>query len=415
MKKLEKFSMGTGDRFGQQGQAQLKAMIQARAAGAEIAIVWNKSYREHSIIHTEPASVRREAEEAVKALGWNGAYHVDADHISLKTVDLFMESSDFFTLDVADYLGKPPAEADLEVFVKKYSSYIGMLKVPGIERTMEITADKLRAIGNRYLFAVQEAAAIYRKIEAAKGKDAFITEVSMDETDTPQTPDELFFILGMIADAGIPAQTIAPKFTGRFNKGVDYVGNVSQFNKEFEDDVLVIKLAVATFGLPGTLKLSVHSGSDKFSLYPGIQAAVRKHGAGLHLKTAGTTWLEELAALAETGGEGLKIAIEVYSKALGRFDELCGPYASVIDIKHDKLPSVAEVNNWDGRMFSRALTHDRSCPDFNPNFRQLLHVGYKVASEMGERYTDALSKHSDAVGARVTANLFEKHVKKIFL
>jgi len=415
MKTLEKFSMGTGDRFGRQGEAQLSAMMKARAAGAEVAIVWNKSYREHSIIHTEPASVRLEADAAVKALGWTGGYHVDADHIGLKTVDIFMDSSDFFTLDVADFTGKPASGADIEAFVKKYSAYIGELKVPGIAAAIEVTESKLRTIGEKYLLAVQEAAAIYRKIEAAKGKDSFITEVSMDETDAPQTPDALFFILAMIADAGIPAQTIAPKFTGRFNKGVDYVGNVEGFNKEFEEDVLVVQHAIRTFGLPSSLKLSIHSGSDKFSIYPGIRAAIRKHNAGLHLKTAGTTWLEELVGLAEAGGEGLGIAKEVYANALGRFDELCVPYATVIDIDRSRLPSAAEVNSWDGPKYARTLRHDPGCPDFNANFRQLIHVGYKVASEMGERYTGALEKYRDLVGHHVTENIFERHIKKLFL
>src|SRR5207248_5921456 len=142
----------------------------------------------------------------------------------------------------------------------------------------------------------------------------------------------------MIAREGIPAQTIAPKFTGRFNKGVDYVGNLAQFEKEFDEDLFVIAFAISEFGMPSTLKLSVHSGSDKFSLYPIINRLLKKHDAGLHVKTAGTTWLEEVIGLAESGGEGLEIAKEVYSGAFDRFDELTGPYATVIDIDKAKLP-----------------------------------------------------------------------------
>lgn len=107
---------------------------------------------------------------------------------------------------------------------------------------------------------MQEAGKIYRHIEAAKGAGNFITEVSMDETDLPQSPVELLFILAGIADEKIPAQTIAPKFTGRFNKGVDYVGDVGQFAKEFEQDLAVISFAVKQFGMSENLKLSVHSG-----------------------------------------------------------------------------------------------------------------------------------------------------------
>src|SRR2546430_16215691 len=119
----------------------------------------------------------------------------------------------------------------------------------------------------------------------------------MDETDSPQTPPELLVILAAIADEGIPAQTIAPKFTGRFNKGVDYVGDLAQFEKEFHDDLAVIAFAIARYGLLANLKLSVHSGSDKFSIYAPIRRALRRTGAGLHVKTArgdpagGMRWL----------------------------------------------------------------------------------------------------------------------------
>ena len=120
----------------------------------------------------------------------------------------------------------------------------------------------------------------------------------------------------------MPIQTIAPKFTGRFNKGVDYVGDLAQFEREFNDDLCVIAHAVKQYGLPANLKLSVHSGSDKFSIYPAIRRALAKHGAGVHVKTAGTTWLEEVIGLAEAGGAGLALAKEIYAEALSHMDEL---------------------------------------------------------------------------------------------
>ena len=163
----------------------------------------------------------------------------------------------------------------------------------------------------------------------------------MDETDSPQTPSELLVILAALADEGIPVQTIAPKFTGRFNKGVDYVGDVAQFEREFNEDLAVVAYAVKQYGLPANLKLSVHSGSDKFSLYAPIRRALARFGAGLHLKTAGTTWLEELIGLAEAGGSGLALAKEIYAEALDHVEELCAPYATVIDIDSQRLPSAA--------------------------------------------------------------------------
>jgi len=412
---LEKYSFGIGDRFCHQGKAQLSAIIKAKEQGLNITPVWNKSHREHTIIGTVPADTRREALDAVKALQWDGPYFVDADHIGPGNVDLFIESSDFFTLDVADFIAQPADKGDVDAFVKKYGRYIGSLAVEGIERNLDITKEQIRAIAGKFLLAVRQAGEIYRYIAEAKGADSFITEVSMDETDQPQTPVEMLFILAAIADEGIPAQTIAPKFTGRFNKGVDYVGDISVFAKEFEEDLAVVNFAVREFGLPANLKLSIHSGSDKFSIYGPIARALKKFDAGLHVKTAGTTWLEELIGLAMAAPDGLSIAKDVYSKALLRFGELCGPYATVIDIDTAELPTEDEVDNWDGQTFASALRHDQSCEQYNPNFRQLLHVAYKIAAEMGTRFTNALDRHEEIIAQNVAENIYERHVRPVFM
>ena len=412
---LEKYSFGIGDRFCHQGKAQLSALIKAKEQGLSITPVWNKSHREHTIIGTTPADTRQEALDAIKALQWDGPYFVDADHIGPGNVDLFIESSDFFTLDVADFITQPAEKADVDAFVKKYGKYIGSLAVEGIERNLDITEERIRTIAGKFLLAVRQAGGIYRHIAEAKGADSFITEVSMDETDQPQTPVEMLFILAAIADEGIPAQTIAPKFTGRFNKGVDYVGDVTAFAKEFEEDLAVVAFAIREFGLPENLKLSIHSGSDKFSIYAPIAQALKKFDAGLHVKTAGTTWLEELIGLAMAGGDGLSIAKEVYAKALHRFGELCGPYATVIDIDTAELPTTEEVDEWDGLSFASALRHDQSCEQYNPNFRQLLHVAYKIAAEMGTRFSDALDKHEAIIAQNVAENIYERHIRPVFM
>jgi tagaturonate epimerase len=412
---LPKYSMGIGDRFARQGKAQLAAFVKAKALGVDVTPVWNKSNREHLIVHSEPASVRAEADAAVKALGWREPYFVDADHIGLKTVDGFLASSDFFTIDVADFIGKAAPEDDTRAFAAAHAPSAGSLRVPGVERALDVTAERIESIARKYLYAVKEAGNVYRHIERAKGAGNFIAEVSMDETDQPQTPVELLFILAAIGREPVPVQTIAPKFTGRFNKGVDYVGDLAQFEREFTEDLAVIAYAVKEFGLPADLKLSVHSGSDKFSIYPAIRRTIRKTGAGLHIKTAGTTWLEELIGLASAGAEGLTIAKDIYAQALGRFDELCGPYASVIDIDRAKLPSADDVSDWDGERYAQTLRHDQASPRYNPHFRQLLHVGYKVAAQMGERYTNALEANEQVVAKNVTENLFDRHLKRVFI
>jgi len=414
-KTIEKYSFGIGDRFARQGKAQLEALIKAKGQGTSIVPVWNKSFREHNIIHTQPGTVRVEADAAVKALGWKDSYYVDADHIGMKTVDLFLDASDFYTLDVADFSGKSADDASIKAFVQANRKFVGKLAIPGIDKPLEITETLIEGAARKYLLAIQEAGKIYRHVESKKGKGNFITEVSIDETDLPQIPVEMLFILSAIAKEGIPAQTVAPKFTGRFNKGVDYVGDVKQFEKEFNDDLCVIAFAVKEFGLPSNLKLSVHSGSDKFSIYEPIKRAIKKHDTGLHLKTAGTTWLEELIGLACAEGEGLKISKEVYRKAFGRYDELCGPYASVIDIDKKKLPSPDDVDKWDGKKYAETLRHVQSNPAYNLHFRQLLHVGYKVAAEMGDRYYQAVENNEKVIAQNVFENLWDRHIKRVFI
>ena len=412
---LGKFSFGLGDRFGHQGKAQLQACILATELGAEVVPVWNKSNREHSFIGTEPSSLRAEADAAVKALGWKKSYHVDADHIRLETVDRFIAPSDFFTIDVADSIGKPATGADVKVFVERHPELIGKISVPNIDHPLDIARAEVERVANKFLLAVQDAGKIYRHIAKAKGEGNFITEVSLDETDTPQTPHELLIILAALADEKIPLQTIAPKFTGRFNKGVDYVGDVRQFEKEFNQDLAVIAFAIRQYGLPASLKLSVHSGSDKFSIYEPMRRALRKFNAGVHIKTAGTTWLEELIGLAEAGGDGLEIAKEIYAYAIGHVDEFCAPYAAVIDIDKARLPAAAAVNGWTSKQFVSALRHDQKNPAFNPSFRQLLHVSFKVAAGKGERYLNALKKHEAIIARNVTENLFDRHMKPLLL
>ncbi|MHC4122896.1 MAG: tagaturonate epimerase family protein [Planctomycetota bacterium] len=412
---LGKYSFGLGDRFGHQGQAQLQAVIKAKSQGLDITPVWNKSHREHMIIKTIPQDVRIEADKAVSQLNWDGSYYIDADHISLKNVDLFLDSSDFFTLDVSEFINRQADEKDIADFVARYKKYTPSVSIPHINQKIHITVGQIEQIARKFLLAAKESGRIYRHIEAAKGHGVFLTEVSMDETDSPQTPVEMLFILAALADEQIPVQTIAPRFTGRFNKGIDYVGDINQFAAEFEQDLAVIVFAIDEFDLPEDLKLSVHSGSDKFSIYEPMRKAIRKFDTGLHLKTAGTTWLEELIGLAYAQGEALEIAKQIYKEALSRFDELCSPYAPVIDINRANLPSLEVIDRCSGDDFAQMLRHDRFCDKYNADFRQLLHVAYKVAAEMGKTYTDALQRYSDVISKGVTENIYSRHIAPLFI
>jgi hypothetical protein len=411
---LPKYSVGVGDRFAHQAKAQLAACLRAADAGVTVAPVWNKSNREHTIIHSEPQTTREAADAAVHTLGWKHPFFCDADHVGVATVDRFLAPCDFFTLDVAEQIGTHTDDAAIDAFVAHHPELHGRIELPGVE-PFEIAGGFVRATAEKYLGAVEQAFRIYSKIVAAKGPGQFVTEISMDETDAPQTPAELLVILAAVADLGIPIQTIAPKFTGRFNKGVDYVGDLAKFSREFSDDIAVIAYAVKHYGLPANLKLSVHSGSDKFSIYKPIREAMLKADAGVHLKTAGTTWLEELIGLAEAGGDGLAMAKEVYAEAFAHRDELCAPYAAVIDIDPAKLPTPDEVDGWSSDAFTGALRHDQKSPHYNQSFRQLLHVGFKVAAKMGPRYLRLLETNEAVIAKNVTGNLFDRHIAPLFL
>jgi hypothetical protein len=133
------------------------------------------------------------------------------------------------------------------------------------------------------------------------------------------------------------------------------------------------------------------------------------------LKTAGTTWLEELIGLAEAGGAGLALAKEIYAYALEHVDELCAPYASVIDIDKAELPSVSAVKGWRGEQFASALRHIPGHPEFNASFRQLLHVSFKLAAKAGDRYTGLLTANETIVAKNVTENIFDRHMLPLFV
>src|SRR5918911_808829 len=130
--RLEKYSFGVGDRFAHQAKAQLRACVLAADRGVDVTPVWNKSHREHTIVGSRPPSVLAAAREAVRELDWTKPFHVDADHIRLDIVDAFIETSDFYTLDVAESIGQPADAKTVEAFVNRHPELIDRLLIPGI-------------------------------------------------------------------------------------------------------------------------------------------------------------------------------------------------------------------------------------------------------------------------------------------
>ena len=135
----------------------------------------------------------------------------------------------------------------------------------------------------------------------------------------------------------------------------------------------------------------------------------------MHLKTAGTTWLEEVIGLAESEGSGLEMAKEIYLSALDRYDELTVPYDTVLNIDRSKLPAKEEISSWNGDQFSTALRHDQQNDSYNPHFRQLIHTAYKVAAEKGDDFLNELKKNAEIIGKNVYQNIFERHIKPLYI
>jgi hypothetical protein len=412
---IEKYSFGTGDRFGRQGAAQLAAIMEMNRLGVPVVPVWNKSNREHHYIGSSPAAVPEIVRQAVSEAGYAGRYHIDADHVQIDTIDKFVPHCDFFTLDVARHIGEPYDASGMHEFLHATRKFRGDFTLPVTGEVFRVTDEYLGEVARKYLKAMSEVGKMYRYLRQVKGEGWFITEVSVDESDEVQSPVDLFFILAMLRVYDVEVQTLAPRFPGLLAKGIDYVGNVSGFMRAFEQNVAVVIRAQQEFALPASLKLSIHTGSDKFSLYPGMGAVIRKHNAGIHLKTAGTTWLEEVAGLALSGGAGLDMAKDIYRRSFAQYRELAQPYAGLLFFDPEMLPPVETVDSWNAEAFAAAITHDPANPAYNMHFRQLIHIGYRNAADKGEEYLHALDKNREVVAARVTHNLLSRHMKPLFL
>lgn len=413
-KALGKYSVGVGDRFGRAGVAQLGAIRRLYDDGVLATPVWNKSLREHRLTGTNPEGTRQAADAAVRESGWIHSYFVDADHVDPESLDSFLPHCDYFTIDVARYLGSPAAPDLRARFLATSAELIGTEEVPGATRRFEITRELADFAASQYLEALVQAQSAYRRIAERKEPGGFKIEVSMDETPRAQSSEELLLILRAASLLQLPLDAVAPRFTGRFLKGIDYLGDVRRFEDDFENHVAALRFAVTNFKMKTELKLSVHSGSDKFSLYPVMNCVLKRHDAGLHLKTAGTTWLEEIAALAESGGDELQLARDIYRTAYVERDTLVAPYAEVVAVDCARLPTPEVVQDWTGPELAAAVRHLPTDPRFNPDFRQLMHVAYPVAARFGRRFLDALENNQAQIGPRVTENLYERHLRPLF-
>lgn len=287
-------SFGFGDRLGLATPGHIAALRAVRLALSPIFA--QQSVRENARTGRTPQQVLEDARRAVEAAGWDGPWGADADHLkSLDDLPPFVRAGyTCYTVDPGDYVD-PAANVDpLPLLQEKARSlnveeakalYLPTMPYPGAEPFDEPTL--LRALV-KYGRAVRHVAAMYRRLRQLLPTD-FDFEVSVDETDVPTTPLEHFFIAHELTRAGVRFTGLALRFPGRFEKGVDYLGDLSALDAELARHAAV----AAHFD---AYKISLHSGSDKFSLYPLL---IKHFGRRIHVKTAGTSYLEALRTLAE--------------------------------------------------------------------------------------------------------------------
>jgi hypothetical protein len=377
-------SFGFGDRLGLATPGHIAAV---RAAGGKFAPVFaQQSVRENERTGRTPQQVMDDAKRAVEAAGWDLPWGADADH--LKTVeDLapFVEAGyTFFTVDPGAYVDNTADTDSVDVLSQKSREAewdeLSALYLHGIGEGVwgQFEPETLRQAIVKYGRAIQHTATMFNHLSQMKNEFDF--EVSVDETDSPTTPLEHFFIANELTRLSVGFTSLAPRFIGRFEKGVDYIGSLGALDAELAKHAAV----TAHFG---SYKLSLHSGSDKFSVYP----LIAKHwGERIHVKTAGTSYLEALRVLAAFTPD---LFMKIYS--LGRECYETDKRTYHVSAQLDHLPSADDLPSL--------------LNDFHA--RQMLHVTFGSAlARFGTQLKEALVKYDTAYLEGLQAH-FERHLR----
>lgn len=374
-------SFGFGDRLGLATPGHIAAV-----RGTKFAPIFaQQSVRENARTGRTPQQVVDDAKRAVDSAHWEAPWGADADH--LKTTDdipPFVEAGyTFFTVDPGEHVDNAADADPLSVLQNKVAKFNWdelsalYLDQPVDPPWGQFDEESLMRSTVKYGNAIRHAASMFDHLSQLK--DAFDFEVSVDETDSPTTPLEHFYIASELTRRGIHFTSLAPRFIGRFEKGVDYIGDLNALDIELEKHA-----AVTTYF--GTYKLSLHSGSDKLSVYPLV---VKHWGERVHVKTAGTSYLEALRVLASHEPD---LFLKIYS--LGRECYEVDKRTYHVSASLEFLPSTSDL--------------PLLLNDFHA--RQVLHVTFGSAiGKFGAELKSALIKHEDAYYEGLRAH-FEKHL-----
>ncbi|MEW6402938.1 MAG: tagaturonate epimerase family protein [Chloroflexota bacterium] len=375
-------SFGFGDRLGLATPGHIVAV-----KGTKFAPIFaQQSVRENARTGRTPQQVIDDAKRAVESARWDAPWGADADHLkSVDDIPPFVAAGyTFFTVDPGEHVDNAADTDSLEILKQKVAAFNWdelsalYLSGNGEQAWGQFDAESLSRAVAKYGRAIQHAAGMFRWLSEIK--DGFDFEISVDETNAPTTPLEHFFIASELARLGVRFTSLAPRFIGRFEKGVDYIGDINAL------DAGLAKHAAVTKHF-GTYKLSLHSGSDKFSVYP----LIAKHwGERIHVKTAGTSYLEALRVLAKYEPD---LFLGIYSLGCERYETDRKTYHVSAGLnllpKTSDLPSLLE--------------------DFHA--REVLHVTFGSAlGKFGTELKAALVKYEDAYceGLRIH---FEKHLR----
>lgn len=334
-------SAGLGDRIGLATPGHIRAL---RAAGGRIAPIFaQQSIREMNRTGRTPQQVMDDATWGIFQEGWQEGFGADADHLKTPAdIDACLATGyTFFTVDPGDHVNNHAESASMGE-LRELSTVLpgavnvkssGLLGKTFIIEDLSITFDEptLLKAAVKYGNAVAHVADMYQHLVLAAGNRPFEFEVSVDETEQPTSHAEHIYIASELHRLGVKWISLAPRYVGRFEKGVDYIGDLAAFETDFAGHAAIARHF-------GPYKLSLHSGSDKFSIYP---IATRHTGGLVHLKTAGTSYLEALRTIAADDPSFLR---EIYEFAYERYNTDRVSYHVSAELKRAPLPN--SVSNW---------------------------------------------------------------------
>lgn len=391
-------SAGCGDRLGLATPGHIRAV---RKTGEFAPILAQQSMRENARTGRSPQDVMDDAMWGVFQEGWQEPWGADADHLkTTDDVDLCVSAGyTFYTVDPGDHVDNEAHTASLDVLKDKIRDlpwvdlddspeglrrrYLGRdFEVEDLVLAFDETA--LARAAAKYGQAIAHTAKMYRHLAAAMGPRSFELEVSVDETETPTSPLEHYFVASELRRLEVQWVSLAPRYIGRFEKGVDYIGDLTAFDADLANHAAIARVI-------GPYKLSIHSGSDKFSVYPIYAQQAREL---VHLKTAGTSYLEALRAIAGVD-PGYFRRILAYARE--RYEEDRATYHVSADVT--KVPAPQDLA--DGELAGVLDLFDG---------REVMHVTFgSVLDQYGERLLAVLDEHEEAHYAAVEAH-FERHL-----